>query len=77
MLLQARVDRVAGRLDVAESMIERALRIDPNNPLLWIELGEINLAAGNRAQARTMGSRALSLSGGNPSIENSARQLMR
>lgn len=77
MLLQARVDRAAGRLDSAESKIERALRIEPNNPWLWIELGEINLAAGNRAQARTMGNRAVSLAGGDPLIELNARRLTR
>lgn len=76
MLAQARTDRVAGRLDSAESTIERALRIEPNNPLLWIELGEIKLASGDRAQARTMGRRAMSLSGGDAAIENSARRLI-
>ena len=46
---------------VAASSIERALRIEPGNPLLWIELGKVRQAEGNHAQAENMGRRAASL----------------
>lgn len=77
LLRQARSDRVAGQLASAESAIERALRIEPNDPWLWIELGEIKLAAGDGAQAAAMGRKALSLAGGDRSVETSARALLR
>jgi hypothetical protein len=47
---------------VAASSIERALRIEPGNPLLWIELGRVRQAEGNYLQAENMGRKALSLS---------------
>lgn len=46
---------------VAASSIERALRIEPGNPLLWIELGRVRQAEGNHVQAENMGRRAASL----------------
>lgn len=45
----------------AAASIERALRIEPSNPLLWIELGKVRSAEGNHAQAENMGRRAISL----------------
>lgn len=46
----------------AAASIERALRIEPGNPLLWIELGKVRYAEGNHVQAENMGRRAASLS---------------
>lgn len=46
---------------VAASSIERALRIEPGNPLLWIELGKVRQAEGNHVQAENMARRAASL----------------
>jgi hypothetical protein len=46
---------------VAASSIERALRIEPGNPLLWIELGRVRQAEGNYVQAENMGRKAVSL----------------
>ena len=46
---------------LAAASIERALRIEPANPLLWIELGRVRQAEGNHVQAENMGRKAVSL----------------
>lgn len=51
---------------MATATLERALRIDPRDPAVWLELGRVKLAQGDRAQAQNMGRRALSLAGGDP-----------
>jgi Flp pilus assembly protein TadD len=38
---QAQSQAASGNFPVAAASIERALRIEPSNPLLWIELGTI------------------------------------
>ena len=77
LLQQARSEREAGELARAESVIERALRIEPDDPWLWIELGEIKREAGDRSQAAAMGRKALSLAAGDRAAETSARALLR
>lgn len=76
LLAQSRADRAAGRLDDGEYSIERALRIDPNNPLLWIELAEIKLAQDDRNQAVEMARKALTLAGSDRSIRERADRLL-
>lgn len=76
LLEQGREARAAGRYAEATASLERALRIDPSNPLLWIELAEIKAADGDRTQAREMARKALTLAGGNPAIESRARRLL-
>lgn len=76
LLEQGREARAAGRYAEATASLERALRIDPNNPLLWIELAEIKAADGDRSQAREMARKALTLAAGNPAIESRARRLL-
>ncbi len=60
---------------VAAASIERALRIEPGNPLLWIELGKVRYAEGNYVQAENMGRRAVSLSKA-PQASSSAWELI-
>jgi tetratricopeptide (TPR) repeat protein len=59
---QAQVQLQSGNHALAAASLERALRIEPDNPLLWIELGNVRQAEGNYVQAENMGRRALSLS---------------
>lgn len=59
---QAQVQLQSKNYAVAASSIERALRIEPANPLLWIELGKVRQAEGNHVQAENMGRKAASLS---------------
>jgi hypothetical protein len=76
LLERGRNERAAGSHAEAAASIERALRIDPNNPLLWIELGEIKLAQGDREQAEMMARKALTLAGSDRSITARAERLV-
>lgn len=64
LLRQSRDQRDAGDFSSAAASIERALRIEPNNAALWVELGEIRLAEGDPAQAEMMARKALTLAPG-------------
>lgn len=61
---------------VAAATVERALRIEPDNPLLWIELGKVRLAEGNYVQAENMGRKAVSMSVNAPRAQSTAWQLI-
>jgi hypothetical protein len=76
LLERGRNERAAGSYVQAAASIERALRIDPNNPVLWIELGEIKLAEGDRGQAEMMARKALTLAGNDRSIAIRAERLV-
>jgi Flp pilus assembly protein TadD len=76
LLEQARSEREAGSLVAAAAAVERALRIAPNDPDLWIELGEIKLAAGDREQAEMMARKALTLAGSDRAVAERANRLL-
>jgi tetratricopeptide (TPR) repeat protein len=61
---------------LAAETLERALSIEPHNPLVWIELGRENILAGNPTQAYGMGRKALYLASGDPRAQASAWQLI-
>ncbi|MDE2052555.1 MAG: hypothetical protein KGL45_10145 [Gammaproteobacteria bacterium] len=61
---------------LAAETLERALSIEPHNPLVWIELGRENILAGNPTQAFGMGRKALYLASGDPHAQASAWQLI-
>ena len=61
---------------VAASSIERALRIEPDNPLLWIELGKVRQAEGNYVQAENMGRKAASMAVNAPRAQSAAWALI-
>lgn len=76
LLTQSRVHQAAGRYDQAAASIERALRIEPRQPLLWLELGNIRLLEGDFTQAEGLGRKALSLSAGDAALTARAEQLI-
>jgi tetratricopeptide (TPR) repeat protein len=76
LLEQSRSNRTAGRYPQAAAAVERALDIEPNNPELWLELGEIRLAQGDAAQAEAMARKALTLSAGDRALEARAARLI-
>jgi len=73
---QARRQAASGDYPLALSTLERALRIEPDNPLLWIELGTVHQSATHYAQADSMGHKALQLAGGDPRAQASAWHLI-
>lgn len=76
LVMQAHARAAAGDYAAATATLERALRIEPENPLTWIELGRIQLAAGNAAQADSMGHKALALASGDPNAQAAAWRLI-
>jgi len=76
LLAQSRSHQAAGRYEQAAASIERALRIEPRQPVLWLELGTIRLKEGDFAQAESLGRKALSLAGGDASLTAKAEQLI-
>jgi Tfp pilus assembly protein PilF len=73
---QAQTQLATKNYAVAASTIERALRIEPDNPLLWIELGKVRLAEGNFSQAENMGRKAVSMTVHTPRAQSSAWHLI-
>ena len=76
LLTQSRVHQAAGNYGQAAASIERALRIDPRQPVLWLELGNIRLKEGDFTQAEGMGRKALSLSAGDAALTAKSEQLI-
>jgi tetratricopeptide (TPR) repeat protein len=76
LVAQAHKQETGGNYAPAAATIERALRIEPENPLLWIELGQIRLSEGNAAQADGMGHKALALATGDVQAQASAWRLI-
>ena len=77
LLEQSRAQRAAGSLPAARASLERALRLDPNNAVLWLELGELELQTGNAAQAATMARKAMTLAGRDGRLTARAERLLR
>jgi Flp pilus assembly protein TadD len=73
---QAQAQMASKNYAVAASSIERALRIEPDNPLLWIELGKVRHAEGNYVQAENMGRKAASMSVNAPRANSAAWTLI-
>jgi Flp pilus assembly protein TadD len=76
LVKQARAQTGKGDFGGATSTIERALRIEPDNPLLWIELGQVHLAEGNAPQAESMGHKAVALATGDPNAQAASWRLV-
>ena len=76
LVTQARTQVAHGDLPAASSTLDRALRIEPNNPLLWIELGRLRLAESDAHQAEGCGRRALALASGDRIAQAQAGRLL-
>lgn len=64
----ARNDAAGGKLDSASASLERALRIEPNNPALWQELAKLRLQQGQYQQAEGLAARSNGWAGSNKSL---------
>jgi tetratricopeptide (TPR) repeat protein len=76
LVAQAHRQAAGGDYGQAAATLERAQRIEPGNPLIWIELGRLNLAESNAAQADAMARKALALATGDASAQSAAWQLL-
>ena len=76
LVAQAQAQRKKGDLPGATVTLERALRIEPNNPLLWIEMGQLRMDQRNFVQAEGMGRKALAMSVGDDRTQSKAWQLI-
>ena len=76
LIADAHTQEQSRNFGLAAQTLERALSIEPHNPLVWIELGRANILAGNAPQAYGMGRKALYLASGDPRAQASAWQLI-
>jgi len=76
LVSQAQSQRKRGDFPGATVSIERAMRIEPNNPLLWIEMGRLRMDQANFPQAESMGRKALAMSVGDDRTQSLAWQLI-
>ena len=76
LVAQAHTRANGGNYGLAAVAIERALRIEPDNPLLWIEIGQVRMGEGNAAQAEGMDRKALALATGDSQAQATAWRLI-
>jgi tetratricopeptide (TPR) repeat protein len=76
LVTQAQSQSAARNFPAAADSIERALRIEPNNPLLWFELAKIRFGQGNYSQADNLARKSISLSGSTPRTQAAAWKLI-
>jgi Tfp pilus assembly protein PilF len=65
----ARNDNAAGKPDSASATLERALRIEPRNPVLWHELAQIRLQQGSPDQAASLAAKSNAWAGRNRALQ--------
>lgn len=76
LLQESREYAAAGEYPAAAASLERAVRIEPANPWLWIELARVHFASGNLAQAESHARKALSLAGPDDAAREAAEELL-
>jgi hypothetical protein len=76
LVTQAQAQRKRGDLPGATVSLERALRIEPSNPLLWIEMGRLRMDQRNYSQAESMGRKALAMAVGDARTQSAAWALI-
>jgi tetratricopeptide (TPR) repeat protein len=72
LVTQSRSLAAHGDLDGASSTLDRALRIEPNNPLLWIELARLRLLESDAHLAEGCARKALVLASGDRNAQAQA-----
>ncbi len=76
LVTQAHTLLAHGDIDGASATLDRALRIEPSNPLLWIELGRLRLVDGNAHQGEVCARKALALASGDPAAQGQAGRVL-
>jgi len=70
LLNKAQHQAAAGQMDKAEASLERALRIEPRNPVLWQKLAWIRLEQGQYRQAENLAAKSNVLAGANRDLRS-------
>ena len=63
LLDRAQLDNQTGNREEAGASLERALRIEPRNAWLWLELAKLRVTQGQYAQAITLARKSISFAG--------------
>ena len=63
---QAEAARNSNDLDTAELLLERALRIEPNDAVMWSRLAEVHLTQQNANQAENLAAKSNTMNIDNP-----------
>ncbi len=66
----------AGNLESSAASLERAIRIDPNNPVLWYHLATVRLEQGDSVQAEQLAVKSNRLAAGSPAQQARNWQLI-
>ena len=64
--------RREGNIPAAISTVERAIRLEPHNAKLWLELAQLQLGAGQEAQAEQLARKSIALVRNDPDTERAA-----
>lgn len=75
LLEQSRAQRLSGELALASSTLDRAIRIDPRDPVLWLELARVRYVEGNWVQAEQLARKARALAAGDSLTGRAALRL--
>ena len=70
LLSKSRQSSKKGELSTAESHLERALRIEPRNPTLWLYMAKLRLYAAKSKEAISLAKKALALSSSLPTRDS-------
>ena len=76
LVASSRTSRASGDYAHAMADIERAIRIEPRNPYLWLELGEIHLSSDDPRQAAATARKAMSIAGADDAAKSAAEDLL-
>lgn len=76
LLQQSRAQRQAGDYAQAAATLDRAIRIDPAEPAVWLALAELRYAETNWPQAEQLARKAESLAPAGSAVRFDARELI-
>jgi tetratricopeptide (TPR) repeat protein len=70
LFAQAQTQVSAGQMEAAGACLERALRIEPRNPMLWQELARVRLGQGQYRQAENLAAKSNALTGDDKRLQS-------
>jgi tetratricopeptide (TPR) repeat protein len=73
---QAHAQAARGELPAASTTLDRAIRIEPQNPLVWLEVARLRLSEADPRQAESCARKALSLGSASPAARIAAGHVL-